>query len=233
MKEMALVDIKAELSAAIHKDHSGDVPGCEHPLIYENLTVNDDRKIALIEQHFAQILQILGLDLTNDSLAKTPFRFAKMIVQELFTGLKSENFPKITTQQNSFGYHEMLIEANINIKSVCEHHFMPIIGVCHIAYIPQNKVIGLSKLNRIAQYYARRPQVQERMTKQIEGKLIELLETEDVAVVIDALHLCVRMRGVQDTESLTRTSGFSGRFNDMQYRKQFLDSIPKLSSLKL
>lgn len=207
--------------------------GCKHPVVDKQLAVDDDEKMKNIEYHFSQILTILGLDLQNDSLNRTPYRFAKMLVRELFTGLKAENFPKITTQQNSFGYHEMLLETNISIKSVCEHHFMPILGYCHIAYIPQNKVIGLSKLNRIAQYYARRPQVQERMNMQIQSKLIEVLETEHVAVIVDALHLCVRMRGIQDTDSLTRTCSFSGCFKESNYQKLLLDSIPHLNNVKL
>lgn len=207
--------------------------GHEHPIVPEQLAVCDEEKIRIIEQHFAVILKTLGLDLTNDSLEKTPHRFAKMLVQELFTGLLGNNFPKITTQQNSFSYREMLLETNISIKSVCEHHFMPILGYCHIAYIPKDKVIGLSKLNRVAQYFARRPQVQERMTQQIQSKLMEVLETDDVAIVVDALHLCVRMRGIQDADSLTRTCGFGGRFTDPEYRRQFLDSIPDLNTVKL
>jgi len=206
---------------------------CEHPVIKELLAVDDEKKMKDIEHHFAQILKTLGMDLQNDSLNKTPYRFAKMLVRELFTGLKEENFPKITVQQNSFGYHEMLLETNISIKSVCEHHFMPILGYCHIAYIPENKVIGLSKLNRIAQYYAKRPQVQERMNIQILNKLIEVLETENVAVIVDALHLCVRMRGIQDSDSLTRTCNFKGCFKEPSYQKLLLDSIPPLSNVKL
>lgn len=207
--------------------------GCEHPVINERLAVHDQEKIEKIEHHFAQILEILGLDLENDSLCRTPYRFAKMLVQELLVGLKPENFPAITTQENSFSYHEMVLETNISIKSMCEHHFMPILGYCYIAYIPKNKIIGLSKLNRIAQYYAKRPQVQERMNKQIQSKLIEILDTENVAVIVDALHLCVRMRGIQDTESLTRTSNFGGCFKEPFYQKLLLNSIPHLNNVKL
>lgn len=219
--------IKENFSQAV------DQGKCKHPTIDKFLAVDDEEKINKIEHHFSQILQILGLDLQNDSLHRTPYRFAKMLVKELFTGLKSENFPKVTTQQNSFNYHEMLLETNISIKSICEHHFMPILGYCHIAYIPKNKIIGLSKLNRIAQYFAKRPQVQERMNMQIQNKLIEVLETENVAVIVDALHLCVRMRGIQDRDSLTRTCSFNGCFKEQSYQKLFLDSIPHLTNVKL
>lgn len=230
--EAILTSVKEELLKEEEK-LKRDPIDCEHPVILELLSVKNEQKIAKIKEHFSEILETLGLDLDNDSLNRTPYRFAKMLVEELFTGLKGENFPKITTQKNTFSYHEMLLETNISINSVCEHHFMPIIGYCHIAYTPKDKVIGLSKLNRIAQYYARRPQVQERLTKQIHKKLTELLETEDVAVVVDAVHLCVRMRGIQDTESLTRTCSFDGCFNEMGHRKQALDSIPVLNTVKL
>lgn len=193
----------------------------------------DEEKIAQIEHHFASILDILGVDLTDPSTIKTPHRVAKMYVKELFSGLEPSNFPKITTQPNSFNYNHMLVESNIAIQSVCEHHFVPILGVCHIAYIPGEKVIGLSKLNRVAQYFARRPQVQERLTKEIKQSLVEVLETEDVAVVIDAIHLCVRMRGVQDHDALTRTMDLGGIFRTAPERGEFLLSIPTPQELKL
>lgn len=210
-----------------------EITCCDHPTVPELLAVNDEEKMEAIEYHFSRILQVLGLDLTNDSLTKTPHRFAKMLVKELFTGLKNEEFPTITTQKNSFAYHEMLLETNISIQSVCEHHFMPILGYCHIAYVPNDKIIGLSKLNRIAQYYARRPQVQERMTIQIQKKLEEILGTKNIAVVIDALHLCVRMRGIQDSDSMTRTCIFNGCFQQEKHCRRLLDSIPQLNSVKL
>jgi GTP cyclohydrolase I len=193
----------------------------------------DSEKASAIEKHVESILGILGLDLKSDSLQRTPQRVAKMLVSELFQGLDSSSFPKITVQRNDFGYHEMLLECKINIQSMCEHHLMPIIGYCHIAYMPKDKVVGLSKLNRVAQYFARRPQVQERMTKQIMDCLVDVLENEDVAVVVDALHLCVRMRGIQDTGSLTRTQSFSGRFKEPALRREFLDAIPRLADLSI
>lgn len=193
----------------------------------------NEQKIEIISYHFEKILETLGLNLNDDSLAKTPDRYAKMLVEELFTGLEEKNFPKITTQENKFHYEEMLIESHIAIKSVCEHHFIPILGHCHIAYFPNKKIIGLSKLNRIAKYFARRPQVQERMTKQIKECLTQVLETEDVAVVVDAIHLCVRMRGVEDEDALTRTFDFGGKFLDPSIRKEFLSSIPSLKDFKI
>lgn len=194
---------------------------------------SDNQKIEIIANHFEKILETLGLDLTDDSITQTPHRYAKMLVKELFTGLKKENFPKITTQENKFQYNQMLVEANIEIKSVCEHHFVPILGYCHIAYFPGDKVIGLSKLNRVAQYFARRPQVQERMTKQIKECLCQILETENVAVVVDALHMCVRMRGIQDAAALTRSLDFGGLFLNQDVRHDFLSTIPTLKDLKI
>lgn len=195
--------------------------------------LSPEEKIKRIEHHFEQILLTLGMDLENDSLQKTPYRYAKMLVQELFEGLNEENFPKITTQENSFQYKNMVIESHISIQSMCEHHFVPILGYCHVAYIPGNKIIGLSKLNRIAQFFAKRPQVQERLTKQIRKSLSEVLETPDVIVVVDALHLCVRMRGIQDHDSMTRTYDCSGVFENSDQRQLFFSSIPRLNEIKL
>jgi len=203
----------------------------QSPYIENNFS--DNQKIEIISHHFEKILETLGLDLTDDSLTETPHRYAKMLVQELFSGLKKENFPKITTQENKFQYNQMLVEANIEIKSICEHHFVPILGYCHIAYFPGDKIIGLSKLNRVAQYFARRPQVQERMTKQIRECLSQILETENIAVVIDAVHVCVRMRGIQDSAALTRSSDFGGLFLKSDVRSEFLSTIPGLKDLKI
>jgi len=192
------------------------------------------KKKQKIEGYFRKIMETLGLDLTDDSLKDTPRRVAKMYVDEVFSGLLPENFPKATVIENKFAYHEPLIVINITLNSNCEHHFIPIVGVAHIAYIPQGKVIGLSKLNRIVQYYSKRPQVQERLNEQIAAKLKELLETDDVAVVIDAVHTCVRTRGVQDSSSITRTMSLSGEFTEAPLEaKQFLESIPKSSDFKL
>jgi GTP cyclohydrolase I len=208
-----------------------DIEKIHYPFLENNLS--DQEKIETIEYHFKHILQALGMNLADDSLRKTPYRYAKMFVQELFQGLNDKNFPSITTQDNKFHYNQPLIESHISIQSVCEHHFVPILGYCHIAYIPKDRVIGLSKLNRVAKYFARRPQVQERLTKQICTTLCEILETPDVAVVIDALHLCVRMRGIQDQNALTRTMDLGGIFSQNPARDEFLSLIPKLSEMKI
>ena len=190
---------------------------------------SNERKIEVIADHFKKIMQTLNLDLSNDSLENTPLRVAKMYVNEIFSGLQGSNFPKITTQDNSFKYDQMLIEKGIEINSVCEHHFVPIIGSCHIAYIPKDTVIGLSKLNRIAQYYASRPQVQERLTEQIKCKLVEILQTDDVAVCLDASHMCVKMRGIKDSNCITRTTSIGGLFKTSQEtRIEFLTAIGKI-----
>lgn len=199
------------------------------PITENNLS--ESEKINVIESSFANIMRALGLDLSDDSLARTPHRVAKMYVNELFESLKPGNFPKITTQENKFKYDQMLIETGIEINSVCEHHFVPIIGRCHIAYIPKDKLIGLSKLNRVAKFYASRPQVQERMTEQIARQLCEILGTSDVAVVIDAAHMCVKMRGVKDSDCTTRTSSIGGQFKeDEKTRLEFMSAIPRMNN---
>jgi GTP cyclohydrolase I len=193
----------------------------ETPLRNDAFKIDDDLKVELIEGKFKDIMEILGLDLTDESLKDTPRRVAKMYVNEIFKGLNPENKPDPTLFENKFRYEEMLVEKNITIYSYCEHHFVPIIGKAHIAYFPKNYVIGLSKLNRIAQYYSKRPQVQERLNVQIANELKETLQTEDVAVVIEADHLCVASRGVNDVNSSTVTSSFSGKFNRDEVRKEF------------
>jgi len=191
------------------------------PLRGDAFKLDDELKIELIQNKFKDIMEILGLDLSDESLKDTPKRVAKMYVNEIFNGLNPENKPSSTLFENKFGYNEMLVEKNITIYSYCEHHFVPIIGKAHIAYFPKNHVIGLSKLNRIAQYYSKRPQVQERLNIQIANDLKESLRTEDVAVVIDADHLCVASRGVNDVNSSTITSSFSGKFMNDEVRKEF------------
>lgn len=186
-----------------------------------------------IEKNFSEIMSQLGLDLTNDSLADTPKRVAKMYVTEIFKGLNPENFPKITTHENKYGYDAMLVETNIKVHSTCEHHFVPIIGRAHIAYIPGKRVIGLSKFNRIVDHFSRRPQVQERLTQEIMSCLKKCLETEDVAVVIDAVHMCVLLRGIKDQTTVTRTSNLSGVFyDDKTVRSEFVAALPKPSDIK-
>jgi GTP cyclohydrolase I len=180
-----------------------------------------------IESCVKEILETLGLDLTDDSIQDTPKRVAKMYVDEIFNGL-FEQPPKMTVQENKFNYDQMLIETNIKVHSMCEHHLVPIIGYAHIAYIPKNRVLGLSKFNRVVDYFARRPQVQEKLTNNILQFLTERLETEDVAVVIDAVHMCVKLRGIKDQDSVTRTSAISGVFRLGEPREEFFSTISKL-----
>jgi GTP cyclohydrolase I len=199
----------------------------ETPLRSDAFKIDDELKIELIEKNFKEIMHILGLDSSDESLKDTPKRVAKMYVKEIFRGLNPDNKPQPTLFENKFNFNEMLVERNITIYSYCEHHFVPITGKAHIAYFPKNHVIGLSKLNRIAQYYAKRPQVQERLTMQIANDLKDTLQTDDVAVIIDADHLCVSSRGVNDVNSSTVTSSYSGKFLNDDARKEFLSHIRK------
>jgi GTP cyclohydrolase I len=188
----------------------------------------DDAKIAAISGHFRAIMQELGLDLTDDSLAGTPQRVAKMFVQEWFKGLNPEHRPEVRLFENRYEYQQLLVERDITLFSCCEHHFVPIIGKAHVAYLPGKHVVGLSKLNRVVQYYARRPQVQERLTRQVAEHLRQSLGTDDVAVLIEADHLCVMSRGVNDTSSSTITSEYAGKFlQDNNLRNEFLRQIGK------
>jgi GTP cyclohydrolase IA len=197
------------------------------PLRPDAFELPDEKKIELIEGHFRHIMHTLGLDLTDDSLKGTPLRVAKMYVQEIFSGLKPENKPVLRRFENKYKYNTMLVERDITLYSSCEHHFVPIIGKAHVAYMPNEHVIGLSKLNRIVQYYARRPQVQERMTMQIANELKKALKTENVAVLIEADHLCVMSRGVNDVTSSTITAEYSGLFEQDQFRNEFLGHISR------
>lgn len=195
------------------------------PLRKDAFDRSDAEKIEQIAQHFGQIMDILGLDRTDDSLSGTPKRVAKMYVQEIFSGLNPANFPDIKLFENKYQYNQMLVEKNILFYSNCEHHFVPIIGKAHVAYISGGKVIGLSKINRLVQHFAKRPQVQERLTMQITKALQEVLETQDVAVVIDATHLCVSSRGVKDVNSSTVTANFCGQFENEVTKNEFLKYI--------
>ncbi|MBC7451370.1 MAG: GTP cyclohydrolase I FolE [Cytophagales bacterium] len=197
----------------------------ETPLRNDAFAMDDSLKIELIQKHFNEIMLILGLDLGDDSLKGTPKRVAKMFVKEIFSGLNPANKPEIRLFENSYRYNEMLVEKDITLYSYCEHHFVPIIGKAHVAYISNGKVIGLSKINRLVQYFSKRPQVQERLTVQIAQALKEALQTEDIAVVIDAAHLCVSSRGVKDTSSTTITSHYSGKFKDDKAKNEFLAFI--------
>ena len=196
-----------------HQEKIGDdhmLTGMDTPMRPDAFDLTDAEKRARIAYHFEQIMEVLGLDLTDDSLKGTPGRVAKMYVDEIFSGLKPQNKPRATLFENKYRYHQMLVEKDITFYSNCEHHFVPIFGKAHVAYISSGKVIGLSKLNRIVQYYARRPQVQERLTNQIGAELREVLQTEDVAVILDARHMCVCSRGIQDDTSATVTAFYSG-----------------------
>jgi len=192
------------------------------PLRPDAFELDDETKIELIEKHFRSIMEIMGLDLEDDSLSGTPHRVAKMYIKEIFSGLNPANKPEAKMFDNKYQYGEMLVEKDITLFSNCEHHFVPIIGRVHVAYISSGRVVGLSKLNRLVQYYARRPQVQERLTRQIAEELKETLNTEHVAVVVDATHLCVSSRGVQDVNSSTITSAYHGKFEDPETKREFL-----------
>lgn len=216
----------------IHNDDNKDEIGDNHiatnaqtPLRADAFELTDEEKIALIKQDVESILKTLGMDLTDDSIKGTPNRVAKMFVKEIFGGLNPSKKPGSSTFENKYKYGEMLVEKNITIYSTCEHHLLPIVGRAHVAYISNGTVVGLSKMNRIVDYFAKRPQVQERLTIQIVQELKKVLNTEDVACVIDAKHLCVNSRGIRDIESSTVTAEFGGKFKDENVRREFLDYI--------
>lgn len=192
------------------------------PMRDDAFDLSDEEKMKIIEGHFEKIMLTMGLDLNDDSLRGTPHRVSKMFVKEIFSGLNPANMPKISVFDNKFKYKEMLVEKEISMQSTCEHHFLPITGKAHVAYISSGKVIGLSKINRIVNHFARRPQVQERLTEQIAEELKKVLNTQDVAIVIDAKHMCVSCRGIQDESSTTLTSHYSGKFNEKTVREEFL-----------
>lgn len=204
----------------LHISTASDTP--MHPHAFD---LNDSEKIDQISVHFTEIMNLLGLDLQDDSLRGTPRRVAKMYVQEIFRGLNPDNKPALTTFENKYQYRRQVIERNIPLQSTCEHHFQPIFGVAHVAYIPNGKVIGLSKLNRIVDFFARRPQVQERLTMQIAEELKRALQTEDVAVYIDAKHMCVQARGVEHHGASTITAEYCGKFLNEMNKQEFLMAI--------
>ena len=209
-------------------DEIGDnhiATNAQNPVRSDAFDISDDQKIELIKKDVESILLTLGMDLTDDSMKGTPNRVAKMFVKEIFGGLNPEKKPKASTFENNYKYGEMLVEKNITLYSTCEHHLLPIIGRAHVAYISNGTVVGLSKMNRIVEYFAKRPQVQERLTMQIVQELQKVLNTEDVACVIDAKHLCVNSRGIKDIESSTVTSEFGGKFKEEATRREFLDYI--------
>ena len=191
------------------------------PLRDDAFFKSDDEKIKAIEKHFTKIVDELGLDLNDDSISGTPYRVAKMYVKEIFSGLSPDNRPKISLFENKYNYNKMLIEKNINLNSTCEHHFLPITGKAHVSYISSGKVIGLSKLNRIVNYYSQRPQVQERLTIQIYDELKKVLDTDSIMVVIEAKHMCVSARGIKDYSSSTVTEMYGGDFNIYNKRDEF------------
>ena len=213
----------AKLVDEIGDDHIGT--SAKTPLRSDAFDISDEEKIKSIQQDMASILTTLGMDLTDDSLKGTPLRVAKMFVKEIFGGLNPEKRPKPSTFDNNYKYGEMLVEKNITVYSTCEHHLLPIVGKAHVAYISNGKVIGLSKMNRIVDYYAKRPQVQERLTMQIVQEMQKALGTDDVACVIDAKHLCVNSRGIRDVASSTVTSEFGGKFKEDGVKREFLDYI--------
>ncbi|MFB9057267.1 GTP cyclohydrolase I FolE [Mariniflexile ostreae] len=195
------------------------------PMRHDAFKLSSEEKIDIIKDDVRHIMETLGLDLTDDSLKGTPNRVAKMFVKEIFGGLDPKKKPNASTFDNKYKYGEMLVEKNITVYSTCEHHLLPIVGKAHIAYISNGTVVGLSKMNRIVDYFAKRPQVQERLTIQIVRELQEVLNTKDVACVMDAKHLCVNSRGIRDIESSTVTSEFGGKFQDIETRREFLDYI--------
>lgn len=197
----------------------------ETPLRKDAFAMEDEVKMELIEKHFRHIMEIIGLDMTDDSLKGTPKRVAKMFIQEVFSGLDPKNKPAVTLFDNKYKYDQMLVEKDISVFSNCEHHFVPIYGKAHVAYISSGKVIGLSKLNRIVEYYSKRPQVQERLTVQIANELKQALQTDDVAVVIDAQHMCVQSRGIRDSGSSTVTAYYGGKFENEATKKEFLSYL--------
>ncbi len=215
--------IEKELFELIGDNHQ--MTSADTPLRPDAFDKSDADKKKVIEHHFYQIMQEMGLDMTDDSLRGTPHRVAKMFIDEIFSGLNPANKPKISVFDNSYQYDKMLVEADISFNSTCEHHFLPIIGKAHIGYVSSGKVIGLSKLNRIVDYYARRPQVQERLIMQIFNELKTVLDTENVIVVMEAKHLCVSSRGIEDESSYTSTIQYGGIFNDKENRNDFFNLI--------
>ncbi len=217
------IDKVLEQIEALGDSHVGT--SSETPLREDAFELEDATKIELIEKDVASIMRTLGLDMTDDSLRGTPKRVAKMFVKEIFGGLHPKRKPKASTFENKYKYGEMLVEKNITVYSTCEHHLLPIVGRAHIAYISNGNVVGLSKMNRIVEYYAKRPQVQERLTIQVVKELQKVLNTDDVACIIDAKHLCVNSRGVSHTESSTVTAEFGGKFKQKEVRRELLDYI--------
>ncbi len=222
-KEISLNILPVNPASEEDTDHM--LTSWDTPVRADAFIMSDEEKIEKIEKHFSDIMTILGLDLNDDSLKGTPHRVAKMYVKEVFSGLNPKNRPHARLFENKYHYDQMLVEKDITFYSHCEHHFVPIYGKAHVAYFSNGKVIGLSKINRIVQYYAKRPQVQERLTVQIGKEIERALNAPDVGVVIDANHLCVASRGVGDTNSKTGSAYFSGKFKDENIKREFLNYI--------
>ncbi|HKK75790.1 MAG TPA: GTP cyclohydrolase I FolE [Saprospiraceae bacterium] len=232
-----MVQDNREMNGVLNGEHYGDITmvdevGDQHhatsidtPLKPDAFDMSDEDKMKKIEGHFREIMNTIGLDLTDDSLNGTPRRVAKMFIKEIFSGLNPENKPAISLFENKFQYKEMLVEKGIQLHSFCEHHFLPIYGKAHVAYIANGNVIGLSKLNRIVEFFAKRPQVQERLTIQIAEELKKVLDTEDVAVYIEAKHMCVQMRGIEHNDCVTITSEYGGAFQKESVKNEFLQAI--------
>lgn len=219
-KEINLSELSDDDIGDAHMYSSTDTPMRD-----DAFDMSDDEKIEKIQGLFKQIMETMGLDLNDDSLSGTPKRVAKMYVKEIFKGLNPENKPRIAVFDNKYNYNQMLVEKNITFYSACEHHFLPIIGTAHVGYISNGRVIGLSKINRLVQYYAKRPQVQERLALQILKELQSVLNTEDVAIIMEGKHLCVSSRGVEDTTSSTVTVEYGGKFKDKSVRDEFMNYI--------
>ena len=215
--------LEKEIYELIGDNHQ--MTSAETPLRSDAFDKSDAEKMATIEKHFHIIMEEMGLDMNDDSLQGTPHRVAKMFIQEIFSGLNPDNKPKISVFDNSYNYDKMLVEANISFNSTCEHHFLPIVGKAQIGYVSSGKVIGLSKLNRIVDYYSRRPQVQERLIMQIFNELKTVLDTDNVIVVMEATHLCVSSRGIKDESSYTSTIQYGGVFNQKENRNDFFNLI--------
>lgn len=219
---------KTNTSTARNDEEIGEqhvMTSIETPMRPDAFDRSDNEKIDIIAEHFKVIMETIGLDLEDDSLSGTPKRVAKMFIKEKFKGLNKMNKPAISLFDNAYQYSKMLIEKNIKVESTCEHHFLPITGMAHVAYISTGKVIGLSKINRIVDYYSRRPQVQERLTRQIVEALKEALDTQDVIVAMEAKHHCVSSRGIEDPHSTTVTLEYSGEFENQARRNEFMDYV--------
>jgi len=222
-KEIRMNDLDELEVDELGNDHVSSAT--ETPMRESAFILSDEQKIKKIEGYFREIMETLGLNLNDDSLSGTPHRVAKMYVKEIFNGLNPVNKPSVKLFDNKYQYNQMLVEKDITFYSNCEHHFVPFFGKAHVAYISSGKVIGLSKLNRIVNYYAKRPQVQERLTMQIAKELKNALNTEDIAVVIEASHLCVSSRGIKDDSSSTITSFYGGKFNEEQLKTEFFNYL--------